>query len=655
MSLSYNRICLVGNPNTGKSSLFNQLTGLQQHIGNFPGVTVEKKVGVCTLKNGQQIELIDLPGTYSLIPQSEDERVVYELLAKESHPERPQQIICVIDVSNLERNLLLFTQLYDQNWPLTVALTMTDYLNQNDLQSIQAKLEASFPDVRFVAVNPRIGDGIDLLKETLITTPALLDRNKFGEMAIKDLVNNNVLQRRDAQSRYRRIALLLGDWNPKGSASQKKATISNWDRFLVHPIYGYLLLLALLLVIFQVVFQVASYPMDWIDGAFGELAQIVKNQLPQGPFTDLITDGIIPGIGGVMVFIPQITLLFFFLAMLEESGYMARIVFMTDRLLRPFGLSGRSVIPLISSAACAIPGVMAARSIPNYKDKLITIFVAPLMSCSARIPVYTVLIALVIPSIHWGPFNVQGLVLFALYGLGLITALMAALVMKFVIRAKDPNFLLMEMPMYRWPRWSQVSISIWNKVKVFVLDAGKVILAISILLWGLASYGPSQRMENALREIHTHDHEWSESELEKAEANARLENSYIGIMGKTIEPAIAPLGYDWKIGIALITSFAAREVFVGSMATIYSVNSDGEGDSGLLDKMRAETTETGEPRYNLATGLSLMVFYAYAMQCMATLAVVRRETNSWKWPILQLLAMGALAYLGAWFTYTIFQ
>jgi ferrous iron transport protein B len=341
--------------------------------------------------------------------------------------------------------------------------------------------------------------------------------------------------------------------------------------------------------------------------------------------------------------------------MLEESGYMARIVFMTDRLLRPFGLSGRSVIPLISSAACAIPGVMAARSIPNYKDKLITIFVAPLMSCSARIPVYTVLIALVIPSVHWGPFNVQGLVLFALYGLGLITALMAALVMKFVIRAKDPNFLLMEMPMYRWPRWSQVSISIWNKVKVFVLDAGKVILAISILLWVLASYGPSQRMENALNEIHTHDQEWSQSELEKAEANARLENSYIGIMGKTIEPAIAPLGYDWKIGIALITSFAAREVFVGSMATIYSVNSDGEEDSGLLDKMRAETTETGEPRYNLATGLSLMVFYAYAMQCMATLAVVRRETNSWKWPLLQLLAMGALAYLGAWFTYTIFQ
>jgi ferrous iron transport protein B len=377
--------------------------------------------------------------------------------------------------------------------------------------------------------------------------------------------------------------------------------------------------------------------------------------MPPGVFTALIADGIVPGIGGVVVFVPQIALLFFFLALLEESGYMSRIVFLTDRLVRPFGLSGRSIVPLISSAACAIPGVMAARTIPNFKDKIITIFVAPLMSCSARIPVYTLLIALVIPDQHWGPFNVQGLVLFLLYGLGIITAFAAALVLKFFIKTNDPNYLLMELPRYQWPRWSQVGMSIWSKVRVFVWDAGKVILAISILLWVLATYGPSNRVAEAQEKIRRQNEHLGAQELDELLANSKLENSYIGIMGKSIEPVIEPLGYDWKMGIALITSFAAREVFVGSMATIYSVGEDDDDHRGLLEKMRAERTAEGAPRYSLATGLSLMVFYAYAMQCMATLAVVRRETNSWKWPLMQLIAMAILAYLGALITYSIWQ
>jgi ferrous iron transport protein B len=649
MSRQTNRICLVGNPNTGKSSLFNHLTGLKQHIGNFPGVTVEKKIGTVVLDSGKSCELIDLPGTYSIVPQTADEQVVFDLLQRHQDKEEIQHLVYVADATNLQRNLLLFSQLYDLKWPMLFVITLTDLMDAKDLETIVHKFKIRFPDVPIMAINARTGAGMEALKTMIGQTPEVTQRETFGLIKIADLVHNNVLQRRDAAYRYKQIEQFLG--KPLMGANSNQSF--NWDRLLVHPIFGYGLLLLLLLIIFQVVFHLAAYPMDLIDSAFASCSTWIQSHLPQGHFTDLIANGVVPGIGGVFVFVPQIAFLFFFLALLEESGYMARIVFITDRLVRPFGLSGRSVVPLISSAACAIPGVMAARSIPNYKDRMITIFVAPLMSCSARIPVYTLLIALIIPDISWGPFHVQGLILFVLYSLGLITALVVAIVLKWVIRSKETSFLLMEMPKYQWPRWSQVGLSIWNKVKVFVLDAGKIILAISILLWGLASFGPSDRMEQAVAKAQLDNQHLTENEKSNVEATVRLENSYIGILGKGIEPIIQPLGYDWKIGISLITSFAAREVFVGSLATIYSVGDSEEDPKTLIEKMKSEVNEKGEPRFSLATGLSLMIFYAYAMQCMATLAVVKRETNGWKWPIIQLLAMGAMAYLAAFITYSI--
>jgi ferrous iron transport protein B len=649
MPNQFNRICLVGNPNTGKSSLFNHLTGLKQHIGNFPGVTVEKKTGTFVLSSGKSCELIDLPGTYSIVPQTADEQVVFDLLQNAQQKEEIHHLIYVADATNLQRNLLFFSQLYDLKWPMVFVITLTDLMGSSEIESILNKFKHRFPDVPILAINARTGEGIEALEAMLEQTPEVGQRETFGLIKIEDLLHNNVLQRRDAAYRYKQIDQFLGKHQLSTNASQS----FNWDRLLVHPIFGYGLLLVLLLLIFQVVFHLAAYPMDLIDGAFASCSTWIQTHMPEGHFTNLIANGVVPGIGGVFVFVPQIAFLFFFLALLEESGYMARIVFITDRLVRPFGLSGRSVVPLISSAACAIPGVMAARSIPNYKDRMITIFVAPLMSCSARIPVYTLLIALIIPDISWGPFNVQGLILFFLYSLGLITALVVAVILKWIIRSKETSFLLMEMPKYQWPRWSQVSLSIWIKVKVFLLDAGKIILAISILLWGLASFGPNDRIERAVAKAQMESLHLTESEKMNLEATVRLENSYIGILGKGIEPIIQPLGYDWKIGISLITSFAAREVFVGSLATIYSVGDSEEDSKTLIEKMRSEVNEKGEPRFSLATGLSLMIFYAYAMQCMATLAVVKRETNSWKWPIIQLLSMGALAYLAALFTFNL--
>ena len=378
--------------------------------------------------------------------------------------------------------------------------------------------------------------------------------------------------------------------------------------------------------------------------------------MPKGILSDLIAQGIIPGIGGVVVFVPQIALLFFFIALLEESGYLARVVFIMDRIMRPLGLNGKSVVPLLSSVACAIPGVMATRTISDWKERLTTILVAPLMSCSARIPVYTLLIALVIPNktlFHF--FNLQGLVLFGLYALGLIAALFIAFILKHTIKTKEKGYLLLELPSFKPPQWKNVGLVVWEKLRVFVTDAGKVILAISIILWAMATFGPSERMQLAEKQarISAQKQALSTEETAQKVAAVRLENSYIGLLGKTIEPVIQPLGYDWKIGISLITSFAAREVFVGSLATIYAVQDDGGENKRLIDRLREDKRADGRPTYTLASGVSLMIFYVFAMQCMATLAVVKRETKSWKWPLIQIGFMAALAYTGAWIAYTL--
>ena len=645
------KVALLGNPNTGKSSVFNMLTGLRQHVGNFPGVTVDKKHAKFNFE-GEKIELIDFPGTYSIYPRSKDEEVVYENLVRADMRDHPDVVAVVVDASNIERNLLLFSQVYDLQLPTLLILNMVDLASRKQLEVDIDELQVQFPEATIVRSNARIKSGKEAVLGALLQ---LRERNgdTFHDTALCDEFDTKA-QEVETRERFTKIRAIT-DKIVRSKAQDDRT--SKIDRLLVHPILGYLFFGLVLVVIFQFIYVISSVPMDLIDSAFASLSGWSASVLPEGIFTDLLTQGIIPGIGGVVIFIPQIALLFLFMGILEESGYLARVVFIMDRIMRPLGLNGKSVVPLMSSVACAIPGVMAARTISDWKERLTTIMVAPLMSCSARIPVYTLLITLVIPEqTVFGFMNLQGLVLVALYFLGTFMAVLVAVVLKFLIKRRQTGFLLLEMPSYKMPRASTLGLLVWEKVKVFVLDAGKIILAISIVLWALASFGPSDKMEKAgeKAELIAEQNNLSEEETEHLIGSKKLEQSYIGIMGRTIEPVIEPLGYDWKIGIALITSFAAREVFVGSMATIYAVQDDGENNLPLIEKMRAEKDNQGEPVYTLATGLSLMVFYAFAMMCMATLAVVKRETKSWKWPLIQLGYMGALAYFGALITYQLF-
>lgn len=650
------KIALLGNPNTGKSSIFNLLTGLRQHVGNFPGVTVEKKMGSVTIDSVQH-ELVDFPGTYSIYPHSNDEEVVYSILSNKEHKEYPDLAIVVVDASNLRRNLFLFSQVYDLGMPTIMVMNMSDVATKKGISLDQEKLQAAFPAAKIVSSNARVGLGKDRILDAIKnhTTERHESFLPNAVLAAKDDVSGQELE---AEQRYAIINELVKHVEVERKVKTADSFTNKLDKILIHPVFGYMIFGMILLIIFQFIFSFATVPMDFIDGAFANISDWVSNALPAGVFTELLSEGIIPGIGGVVIFIPQIALLFFFISILEESGYLARVVFIMDRLMRPFGLNGKSVVPLMSSVACAIPGIMATRTIADWKERMITILVAPLMSCSARIPVYTLLIALVIPEkTVGGIFNIQGLVLFALYSLGVVAALFVAIILKWFIKTKEKGFLLLELPSYKTPRWGNVGITVLEKVKVFVWDAGKIILAISIILWFLASYGPSGRMQEAgdNAKLMAIELKLSDEESLDLVSSVKLENSYIGIMGKTIEPVIRPLGYDWKIGIALITSFAAREVFVGTLATIYAVHDDGEKNKPLIEKLRNEKTLEGKPVYNLGSGLSLMVFYVFAMQCMATLAVVKRETKSWKWPLIQVAYMGVLAYLGAYITYTIFS
>lgn len=645
------RIALLGNPNTGKSSVFNLLTGLRQHVGNFPGITVDKKVGKLSI-DGETHELIDFPGTYSFYPRSEDERVVHDVLSEPENELYPDVVAVVVDASNLERNLLFFTQIYDLQLPTVMILNMTDLAQRKEKKYDVVKLAELFPEATIVETNARVRTGKARIEKAL---SEVQQREGHTFLEVKKIdVSDTENQEIDGKKRFTKIAKCLKKIESLGAVDAPFT--SKLDRILVHRVFGYLIFAVILLVIFQFVYVFASFPMDIIDGAFAGFSGWMSSVMPEGVFTDLLTEGVISGIGGVVIFIPQIALLFFFIAILEETGYLARVVFIMDRIMRPLGLNGKSVVPLMSSIACAIPGVMAARTISDWKERMITIMVAPLMSCSARIPVYTLLIAIVIPNeMVGGVINVQGLVLFALYALGTVSALVVALVLKWMIKTKEKGFLLLEMPSYKAPRWGNVGITVLEKVKIFVWDAGRVILAISIILWAMATYGPGDRMDNAEKKANKEaiQQELSASETAQLVASKRLEKSYIGIIGKGIEPAIEPLGYDWKIGISLITSFAAREVFVGSMATIYAVGDDGDENLPLIDQMKQAKRADGTLVYTLASGMSLMVFFAFAMQCMSTLAVVKRETKSWKWPLLQVGYMGVLAYLGALITFLI--
>jgi ferrous iron transport protein B len=697
------KIALVGNPNSGKSSLFNQLTGLNQKIGNFPGVTVDKRSGVTTLTDGSAAEIIDLPGIYSIYPRSLDEQIVAEILLNHHSEDTPQIIVVTADATNLKRGLLLLTQIIDIGLPTILALNMMDLVAKAgisyDLKKLSQKL-----GVPVVPINARNGVGIDELKKALTNAVPVPEKSVFNiwdeakapvrelrsKIGVdndyeayqfleqpkslrflskdKQLVIENIrsthnffpgkFQGAETIHRYSVIQDLLNEVTLKTADGSWNNYSTRIDRIVTHKVWGYLIFFGILFLIFQAIFAWATLPMDFIDENFAKLSSYVGSALPQGPLTSLLADGIIPGIGGILIFIPQIAILFAFISVLEESGYMARVVFLMDKVMRKFGLNGKSVVPLMSGVACAIPAIMATRTIDNWKERTITILVTPLMSCSARLPVFTILIALIVPDqTALGFFNLQGFALMGLYLLGFVAALMSAWVMKLLIHVKERSYLIMELPAYRIPKWSNVGLTIVEKTKAFVLEAGKVILAISIVLWVLASYGPGDNIEKASEYVlaDARNQRLTEQGLADRIAAYKLEHSYAGIIGKGIEPVIRPLGYDWKIGIALITSFAAREVFVGTMATIYSIGSvDADDDATIKTRLKEEVNpETGGPRFTPAVGFSLLIFYTFAMQCMSTIAVVYRETKGWKWPAIQLAYMTALAYFSAFIVYQV--
>ena len=737
-------VALIGNPNTGKTSVFNQLTGLNQKVGNYPGITVEKKEGICKLPRGVKAHILDLPGTYSLNTTSLDESVAVELLLNKNDKDHPDVAIVISDVENLKRNLLLFTQIKDLKIPTILVINMADRMNRKgitlDIEQLEKKL-----DTKIALVSTRQQTGIDRLKEliadyknisitpnldTTIIAPEYFERLReafpnedlyklwlvitqdvnfmpIEKTLIKDsssFVTKSKselkkLQQKETIKRYQFINSILKETYlvDANAAKGLKATL---DRILTHKVFGYLIFFVILLTIFQAIYDWSSIPMDFIDESFASASEWVKNTLPPGMLTNLIAEGILSGIGGIVIFIPQIAFLFLFISLLEESGYMSRVVFLMDRIMRPFGLSGKSVVPLISGTACAIPAVMATRTIENWKERLITILVTPFTTCSARLPVYLIIISLVIPEGRFLGLGYQALTLMLLYLIGFGAAIISAMALNKVLKIKSRTFFVVEMPSYKLPLLKNVAYTVWEKTKSFVFGAGKIILAISIILWFLGSNGITENYENATSIVEnristegytTYNQKSIENDLsayqnalndsiakdvypinaiqasdsvnrfkmvlmEKAKnqeiASYKLENSYIGNMGKAIEPMVKPLGYDWKIGIALITSFAAREVFVSTLATIYSVESDEEDT--IKNRMAAEVnTDTKKPLFNLASGISLLLFYAFAMQCMSTLAIVKKETNSWKWPAAQLVFMSLFAYIVALIAYQI--
>ena len=694
----------MGNPNSGKSSIFNALTGLHQQVGNFPGVTVDKKTGRLQLPDATNTTLIDLPGTYSLYPRRADEWVAYKVLMGTDESVTTDAVLLVADASNLKRNLLFCSQIIDLQIPVVMALTMNDIASSKGIKIDIAGLEKEL-GIPIVAVNPRKNKGITELKKALqqltLNTSAgndkkFIDVKKLAPTAIDgvhqivpglsdygathylinhesfplakethtqidELVtahqfNSTKTQAEEILQRYSQIRDVMRRYVVEPGPLEKKIFSDKLDNILLHRVWGYVILLAVLFILFQSVYWLASFPMDGIEWAFAKGGSTLSAWLPEAWWSNLMVNGLVAGLSGILVFVPQIMILFGLITILEDSGYMARISFLSDRLMRKVGLNGKSVMPMVSGFACAVPAIMSARNIENKKERLLTILVTPLMSCSARLPVFTILISLVVDNkYYFGFLSLQGLVMMGLYLLGIVMALLVSYILKWFITIQEKSFFILELPMYRAPRWKNVGITMLEKAKIFVTDAGKVIMVISLLLWFLSSYGPGDQIANTTKKYEALHQvlPTKKDSLQKEYAAEKLQHSYAGILGKAIEPAIKPLGYDWKIGIALITSFAAREVFVGTMATLYSVE-DSE-DSSLRQKLAAARHPDGTKVYTLAAGLSLMIFYLLAMQCMSTLAVVKRETKSWKWPAFQLVYMTALAYGMSWLTYVLFS
>jgi ferrous iron transport protein B len=694
-------VALVGNPNTGKTSVFNNLTGLNQKVGNYPGITVEKKEAVIRLSRNLKAHILDLPGTYSLNATSLDENVVIELLLNKNDKDYPDVVVVVSDIENLKRNLLLFTQIKDLGLPTILAINMADRMHRKGIQldvsllekrlktkvnlisarknkgftelkqsitdyqklSVNPCLEASKIDIQYFESLKKAYPKQDLYKLWLVITQDVnfgkTNRNKItsqNEFKPKSDSEIKRLQQKETIKRYQFINETLKETLTKDLALAKGLRASI-DRLLIHKVWGYVIFLAILFLIFQTIYDWSTYPMDFIDESFLALSEYVKNVFPLGMLSDLISEGIIPGIGGIVIFVPQIALLFLFISILEETGYMSRVVFLMDRIMRKFGMSGKSIVPLVSGTACAIPAVMAARNIESWKERLVTILVVPFTTCSARLPVYLIIIGLVIPDERWlGVFNYQGITLMLLYLLGFVTAIGSGWLASKMLKIEFKSYFVVEMPDYKMPIFKNVFYTVIEKTKSFVFGAGKIILAISIILWVLASYGPTDDFDNA-ESIVTASldvTELTQEEINTEISSYKLKNSYIGYAGRAIEPAVIPLGYDWKIGIAIIASFAAREVFVGTLATIYSVENDDE--QTIKSRMAAETNPVlGGPLFTFASGISLLLFYAFAMQCMSTLAIVRRETGTWKWPMIQLFGMSGFAYVVALIAFQILK
>lgn len=694
------KVALIGNPNVGKTSLFNQLTGLQQKVGNYPGITVDKKIGF-SKHNGQSLEIIDLPGTYSIHPASADEQIVINILLNPNNKNYPDVVVVVADVTTLSRNLLLYTQVKDLGIPTLLAINMSDQMSKHGIEIDVPALEQELK-TKITLVSAKNNKGTKELQDKIVdykqlNTEAFFDLNSIDATFFKSLSqlfpeqdnystwlqicqkedlkfidevqkarltaferdNQKLkqLQHKETIARYKHIRNALKG-NFKKDITKAKGLRYRLDKVLTHKFFGYLIFALLCLVVFESVFSWSAWPMDKIDQLFAFLGDWTNNHLPEGPFTSLLAEGVIPGLGGIIIFIPQIAILFFFIAILEESGYMSRVVFLMDNIMRRFGLSGKSVVPFISGTACAIPAIMATRNIENWKERLISILVIPFITCAARLPVYAILIALVIPNNRvLGFFGLQGLTLMALYLFGFAMAVTGAAILNKVLKMKSTHHFIIEMPDYRMPLAKNVLYTVIQKSKSFVFGAGKIILAISIILWFLASHGPGEKFKNAEQIVaESYDENNAFETTQEYELAAfKLEHSYIGKLGNFIEPAIRPLGYDWKIGIALISSFAAREVFVGTLATIYSIGNT-EDKNTILERLQKEkNNSTGGPRYTLAVGISLLLFYALAMQCMSTLVIVKQETKSWKWPLLQLVSMTGLAYLFSFIAYQVLK
>lgn len=701
MSKNEIKVALIGNPNVGKTSIFNLLTGMNQHVGNYPGVTVDKKVGFCKLSQIINARIYDLPGTYSTNPNSMDEKVAVSCLLDRDDIDFPDVVVVVADVENLKQNLYLFTQIKDFGIPTILAINMADRMKPRGITIDIPAMEAAL-HTRIALVSTRQKTGIEELKELIInykklSLETLVDiaridppffsslKEKFpneelgklwmvisqnfevvGALRKMEIQKENIkteaeikrMQQRETILRYQVINNALKD-TYKVTAVGTRALL---DKILLHKVWGYVIFMAILLLIFQVIFYVSEYPKGWIESALGWVGEWLSGILPEGSLTSLLVDGVIPGLTAVVSFVPQIALLFFFISLLEESGYMSRVVFLMDRIMRPFGLNGKGTIPLISGAACAIPAVMATRTIESWRERLIAILVTPFITCSARLPIYLIIIKLVIPQGNYFFFDNQAVALFALYMLGVFMAIFSAwLLNKFlVLKHTIKTHFIIEMPTYKVPLARNVLLTVYEKSKAFVVNAGKIIFFMTVLIWFLQTHGLSEKYRNA--ETHTKQmaaqYGWDEDQKEHYLLSYRTENSLLGNMGKFVEPVFRPLGYDWKISIAVLGSFAARETFVSTLATIYSLGEvdveEGEAEQRtVITRLQEEMRPDGTPMFNLATGVSILLFFASAMQCISTFAIVRKETNSWKWAIIQWLFMTGFAYLSAFAAYQI--